>query len=151
MFIARARVNRLLWAAPLALSVALIGGSCPDEPLEEEPEVATLRLSVGGQTVDVSDNGTVTPTGGITISANATLSASFLKADGSAETLVTADEFELRVTSQSTGVVTYTSTGAFAGTLNKLSTGGTQLSIELFHLVEQHADFGPFPVPITVN
>ncbi|HXV85510.1 MAG TPA: hypothetical protein VD793_02370 [Gemmatimonadales bacterium] len=145
-----ARFRRFLWAAPLALGVALLGGSCPDE-VEQEPEVAAVRLTVGTQTVEVSDNGTVTPAAGITINATTNLSATFLRADGSTETLVTDAEFELRVTSQSTGVVTFTRTGPFAGTLNKLSTGPTQLSVELFHLVEQHPDFGPFPVPITVN
>jgi hypothetical protein len=134
-----------------ALSLGLMLAACTGAEPEAEPAVATMRLTVGTQTIDVADNGAVTPAAGITISANTNLTATFLKADGSAETLVTADEFELRVTPANAALVTFTRSGAFAGTLNRLASGSTQLSVELFHLIEQHEDLGPFNVPITVQ
>jgi hypothetical protein len=148
MFLARARHSWIARMAPLALGVALMGGSCPEEA-EQEPEVAIMRLAVGGQTVDVADDGTVTG-GPITLNGTETITATFLKADGTAETLVTADEFELQVT-PSSAALTFTRTSAFAGSLTAVTAGSAQIEVALFHLVEQHEDFGPFNVPVTVQ
>ena len=144
-----ARVKRPLRAVPLMLGLTLAESACDDTEEPQEPAVVTMRLTVGAQVIDVTE-GTVTG-GPIVINGNTNLSATFLKADGSVETLVTADEFELRVTPANTNLVTFTRTGAFAGTLNRVAAGGTQLEVALFHLIEQHEDFGPVDVAITVQ
>lgn len=131
--------------APLLLATALPAG-CNDEAPPPEPMVETVELTVGTQVVEVPSTGA-----SITISGNTSVSARFLKADGTVETLVTADEFELRLESADTGVVTFTRSGPFAGTLNKVAAGQTTIEVILFHTIEQHEDFGPHPVTITVN
>ncbi len=143
-------IRRLVGAAALSLGVAL--GACEDDPVvvEEEPEVATMRLTIGAQTVDVSDAGVVTG-GPIAISANTTVSVQWLKADGSVEDVITAAEFQLNVTSNNSALVTFTRTSAFVGTLVRVAPGNTVLNFSLFHPGEGHEDFGPFPVSINVS
>lgn len=116
---------------------------------EDEPEVATMRLTVGSQTVTVAENGAVT--GGplrITTAAQ-TLTAAFLKADGSPETLVNSDVFRLEVTG-GTGV-TFTRASQFAGSIRGTAAGNTTVSFSLFHTEENHNDFGPFPVAVQIQ
>lgn len=59
--------------------------------------------------------------------------------------------FELAVEIDDESIVTFTRASAFAGTLNKVAAGSTSATFALFHVEEGHEDFGPFPVPITVN
>jgi hypothetical protein len=132
------------------LAVALALPACNSTDPEEEPEVATMRLTIGTQTIDVDDAGMVTG-GPIAISANTSVSAQWLKADGSPEDLVSGAEFQLDVTSDNASFVTFTRTAAFAGTLVRVGPGSTVLRFSLFHTVEMHEDFGPFPVNITVS
>jgi hypothetical protein len=133
------------------LTVLFLGTACDDEtPVEPEPMVATMRLTVGSQTVDVASNGAVTG-GPIVISANTAISAQWLLANGMPEPLVTAAEFQLNATPADMGVVTFTRTSAFAGTLNKVTTGSTTIAFALYHIEEMHEDFGPHNVSITVN
>jgi hypothetical protein len=146
----RLTLPRLL-AVGAMLSALVIGAACSEDEVEAEPEVATLRLLIGtNDTVLVSDNGTVT-SGPIAISANTTISAQWLKADGTPETIVTDAVFQLNVIPANSGVVTFTRTSAFAGTLNRVSAGSTTIQFSLFHIAEGHEDFGPFPVSITVT
>jgi hypothetical protein len=136
-----------------ALVIAAGAIACADtvepEP-EEEPEVATMRLTVGGATIDVEEDGTVTG-GPITISATTTISAAWLRADGTADPSVDAAEFELLVEIDDESILTFTRTSAFAGTLTKVAAGATTADFALFHLEEMHEDFGPFTVSIVVN
>jgi hypothetical protein len=146
----RLTLPRLL-AVGAMLSALVIGAACSEDEVEAEPDVATLRLLIGtNDTVLVSDNGTVT-SGPIAINANTTISAQWLKADGTPETIVTDAVFQLNVIPANSGVVTFTRTSAFAGTLNRVSAGSTTIQFSLFHIAEGHEDFGPFPVSITVT
>jgi hypothetical protein len=129
--------------------VTTVGLACDEAEVEPEPEVATLRLVLGGSTT-VDINAETGAGGPIVISGSTSFSAQFLKVDGSPETLVTDADFRLDVTPTNTAIVTFTRSGAFAGTFNKVSTGSTTITFALYHLEEMHDEFS-WPVPITVN
>jgi hypothetical protein len=144
------RRRTLSTAFLLAIAPALAACDSSTEP-EEEPEVVAVRLTVGTQIVTVADNGVVTG-GPIAIGVGATaISAVFLNAAGEPDDHVSADEFELLVVPGSTGVVTFARTSAFAGTLTGVAVGNTSIEVALFHIEEQHEDFGPFLVALTVQ
>lgn len=133
-----------------ALAAALVMAGCKEDA-DEEPDIATLRIMAGTQTITISDNGTVT--GGpltVTVGTARAITATALKADGMPETRVTDAEFRLDVT-PGAGTLTFTRTGPFAGNLNASAAGSTTISVQLFHIIENHPDFGPFNVPVTVN
>lgn len=146
----RTRTARTLLTLMLGLTVA----SCGSDPMaeeEDEPEVATMRLTVGSQSIDVADDGTVTG-GPISIPVGSTtVSAQFLLANGQPEPLVTADVFQLNVDSDDASVASFSRGGAFNGTLVGAAAGNTILRFSLFHIEEGHEDFGPFPVPVQVQ
>jgi hypothetical protein len=142
MFDSRKRRHRgvMLFAFCLALGA----GDCGDDPIvEPEPEVETMRLVVGSQTINVQPNAACAVTGGpIAIgSGNTAVSVQWLKADGTPETIVTATDFELAVTPANTAVVTFSRTGAFTGNLVGGTNGSTQVNFGLFHTGEGHLEF----------
>ena len=143
-------MRRLAGVMLLALGIAL--GGCEDDPVvpDPEPEVATMRLTIGAQTIDIDDTGVVTG-GPIAMSANTAISVQWLKANGTPETIVTAAEFQLDVTTDNASVVTFSRSTAFTGNLVKAAAGSTILRFSLFHIIEGHPDFGPFPVNVTVS
>jgi hypothetical protein len=144
--------SRLAGRLTALAMLGILATACDDPAAPPpEPEVATLRLIIGGNdTVLVNtENGNVV-SGPITIAANTAFTAQFLKADSTAETLVNDTEFRLDVTPANTGVVTFTRSSAFAGMLNKVTAGSTTINFALFHLAEQHNEFD-HPVSITVN
>jgi hypothetical protein len=146
----RSSYRRLTVLSLLAGGAAGIACNDSTEP-EPEPEVATMRLVVGGSaTITVAANGTVTG-GPITISGTTTIVATWLRDDGTEDPVVDASTFELAVEIDDESIVTFTRASAFAGTLNKVAAGSTSATFALFHVEEGHEDFGPFPVPITVN
>jgi len=130
--------------------LALAAGACNEstDP-EPEPEVATMRLTIGAQTINVNaETGAVTG-GPITIgSGNTAVSVQWLKDDGSPEAIVTEADFELAVTSGNTAIVSFSRTGAFTGNLVGGTNGSTTLTFGLFHLGEGHEEF-EWPVPVT--
>jgi hypothetical protein len=113
---------------------------------EDEPEVATMRLTVGSQTVTVAENGTVTGGPLRIATANQTLTAQFLKADGTVEGRVSEAEFRLEVTG-ATGI-TFTRQSGFVGSIRGAAAGTTTVNFGLLHVEENHVDFGPFPVQV---
>jgi hypothetical protein len=136
-----------------ALSIATTTAACDDdEEVEPEPDIATMRLVIGTQTITVNETGTVTG-GPILLARNTptTVTATFLRADGTADPLVTTAEFRLNGTSDHAAVATFTFTSGFSGTITGLTAGTTVLRFSMFHIAEGHADFGPHPVPITVQ
>jgi hypothetical protein len=129
-----------------------------DDPVtpEPEPEVATMRITAGAQTISVDGTGAVTggplaiPSGGAI-----TISASFLRDDGTPDPLVTDADFRLEVTDPTIGspppsVATFARTGGFTGTLTATQDGSAPMLFALLHIDEGHEDFGPFPITITV-
>ena len=133
------------------LGMVLMAGAiaaCDDDPVgPEEPEIDAVRLTLGAQTVTITSLNT---TGTVTIPVGTTaISAVFLDADG--DVLHLGSEFELRVTPAASGAVTFTRTGAFAGSLQATAAGTTTMQIQAFHLEENHPDFGPFTVTVIVQ
>lgn len=143
---------------PLALAIAatFAVGACdsdstgPDDHDHAE-EVASIRLTVGSQTITIAENGAVTGGPVILTAGGATaISAEFLADDGD-EVDVHDDDFRLDIEPSNTGVVAFARTGAFAGTLSGVAAGQTQVAVSLFHLEENHPDFGPFDVSVSVQ
>ena len=143
---------RSKWMAPV-LAFALIASACGDDPVDAgpEPDVATMRLVVGAQTINVNaDNGVVTG-GPIVIAANTNVSvtATFLRADGSPDPLVTGSAYGLDVV-PSLPSMTFTRTGPFTGTLRGTVAGSTTVQFGLLHLGPGHTEFEHF-VSVTVQ
>jgi hypothetical protein len=143
-------INNVRRLAAFAL-IAVTAVACKEstDPEEDEPEVASMRLAVGASSVTVAENGTVTGGPLRITTADQALTATFLKGDGTPETRVTAAEFRLDVTG-GTGI-TFSRTGPFGGNLKGASAGTVTVNFSLFHLIENHADFGPFPVFVQVQ
>jgi hypothetical protein len=136
---------------PLALLVLVLGSiaACDDDPTEpEDPaeDLAVIRLSIGGQQVNITEGAG----GSVTIPLGATaVSATFLDAAGL--TLDLGSAFELRLNSTNTARVTFTRSGPFAGSLNGLTAGNAVVEVVLWHIEEQHEDFGPQNLTVTVQ
>ena len=141
------RRTRLLFT-PLLVALSALAG-CQNDPVEpdEEPEIEIARLTIGAQTVNLigGSGASVTIPMGSTV-----VSAVFLDADGATLSLPT-DEFELRMESQNTARVTFARTGPFSGTLTGISAGAAVVKVAAYHLVEQHEDFGPSDLNVTVQ
>jgi hypothetical protein len=121
-------------------------------PVSGEASVSSVQLTVGTQTISVSNNGTVT--GGpiiITRPTAPTLTASFLNAGGSQDPLAHGGNFQLNATPGDGSILTFTRTSAFVGTLTGTAAGSTNLTVSLYHMSDGDNDFGPFPVPVTVK
>ena len=128
--------------APLAVyAVEQVGVDGSDRKFD-----STITETIGGQQVNITEGAG----GSVTIPLGATaVSATFLDADG--ETLDLGSAFELRLNSTNTARVTFTRSGPFAGTLNGLTAGNAVVEVVLWHIEEQHEDFGPQNLTVTVQ
>jgi hypothetical protein len=144
--------RHLLALTLLSLVAASACESNPTAVDQAEASVSSVRLTVGSQTITVSNTGTVTG-GPITITrlTAPTISASFLNAAGSQDPVAQGGSFQLNATPADTSTLTFTRTSAFVGTLRGVAAGSTNLTVSLFHITAGDSDFGPFPVPVTVN
>jgi len=145
------RAARTIAAASM---IALVATACSDDPthVEEEPEVATMRIIVGNDTVNVNAK-TGAVTGGpimLTTGQDAAVTVQFLGGNGVADPLVQATTFRLDVTPASTAAATFTRTGPFTGTLRGVQAGNTSVSFALLHLEHDHEEF-KWPVSVTVS
>lgn len=143
------RRTRFLALAFLALTAVSACGDDPVEP-EPEPEVASVRLTVGANSVTIST--TTSPTLTVASGTN-TVTAEWLRADNSVESIVTDAEFDLRITQTTGSNLTWTATGARGGILvvTGLAAGAsTAAQVSLFHKAEQHSDFGPLTFTVRV-
>ncbi|MBM4187960.1 MAG: hypothetical protein FJ206_11700 [Gemmatimonadetes bacterium] len=140
------RVIRMAVSFAAMAAVAFVAGCGSDEE-EGEPEVETMRLVIGATTVNINAACVAVPASVTIPAAGAQMTASFLKADGTPETLVTDTEFEIRIEPAGR----FTRASAFAGTITGGAAGSAQLSFELFHKVEQHEDFGPCSLTVIVQ
>lgn len=140
---------------PAALLLAVLAiGACddgPGAPPPPEPELATMRITVEGQVVDVSSTGVITG-GPISLDNNpAVVTVEFLESDGGPSILVTEDDFQVEAVSGSTTTYAITRTGPFTFTFTGVASGSTTVGLALLHLEPNHTDFGPFNVPVEVN
>lgn len=142
-----ALVRRGLTASALVGLVFVAGCGDEDDDHDHEPEVETMRVVIGGTTVNFS-GATCTPSvATVNIpTTGATVTATFLAADGDLLDIHD-DEFELRVEP----AARFTRTGAFAGNVSGGTVGAANVSFGLFHLEEQHTDFGPCSVSVVVQ
>lgn len=128
-------------AATLALvgfAAACDGSSTTSDP---EPNVATVRVTVGAQVVNISETGQ--QTGTLTIAQGTTpVTVAWLRADGSVDPVVNSEDFEVRMIAQGSSGITFTPAGPFAGTLSATSSGQKVVKVQLFHLEEAHDEFG---------
>ena len=131
-------------ALRVAATMALVGfaaacsGSTDAEP---EPDIASVRITVGTQSVSISETGQ--QTGTLTVAqGNTPVVVAWLRADGSVDPVVNSEEFEVRMIAQGSTGITFTPAGPFAGTLNATSAGQKVVQVQLYHLEEAHDEFG---------
>lgn len=148
MSIVFARSRRFLGVTIAALTFGTTG--CDDGHDHEHLEVEFMRLTIGAQTITVNARGEISG-GTVTIPAGVatTVTAVFLDDDMQPDDHVEADEFQLSVTPNAG--ITFTRTGAFSGTLLGTTAGSIVVRFGLLHVEEDHHDFGPFQVPVTVG
>jgi hypothetical protein len=131
--------------------VSLIAASaCGDDgtPPEEEPEIATARVTVGNNSVEINNStGVQTPaTLPLTVNQANQMSVRFLGADGQDEPIV-ADEranLELRIPNLPTGwgfARTGGSGATFTATITPTQTGSRPLTLQLFSIEHDHEEF----------
>jgi hypothetical protein len=146
------RKHRGLLSLALLLLVPTLSACDDDEEVEVDPAdaLAFVELTMGGVTLRLNESGNPVSGGPLIVAVGATLpiTARVLDEDGN-DINSTLDDFELRGTSP-TGV-TFASTGDFTGTITGVTAGAGNIRFELFHVVEQHADWGPHDVAITVQ
>ena len=134
-------------AASALVGLAFVAGCGNDDDHDHEPEVETMRVVIGGTTVNFT-GATCTPSvNSVTIpTTGATVTATFLDHDGD---LLTLDANEFRLNVEPAG--RFTRSGAFGGTLRGGTPGTASISFALFHIEEQHTDFGPCSVSVVVQ
>jgi hypothetical protein len=139
------------WMRIAALALIPMLSACSDDQIVDDDddlgeEVATIRLTIGQQTVDVDQDGANLsfdiPRG------TSTITASFLRQSGTALVLPSNGEYAVNFVSANTARMSFARTGDFSGTLNGLQTGPVLMSVELLH--GSHSDFGPHNVTVNV-
>ncbi|HEX8362920.1 MAG TPA: hypothetical protein VF613_22545 [Longimicrobium sp.] len=128
-----------------AAALALVGfaSACNDSTTtaEPEPDVASVRVTVGAQVVTISETGQ--QTGTLTLGQGTTpVTVAWLRADGSADPVVNSEDFEVRLVAQGSTGISFTPGGPFAGTLSATSAGQKVVQVQLHHLEEAHDEFG---------
>lgn len=138
-----ARRFAVLAATMLAIS------ACSSSDDSHEVDVDRMRITVGAQVIMVNSTGAVTG-GPITLNSGAAtnVTVEFLTPEMTDALGEHADDFQANVTTPAG--ITFTRTGPFAGTLTGSVAGSSNIAFELFHIEENHEDFGPFNVPVTV-
>lgn len=145
-------LSRRRFAAAAIVALTLFTGACKDSSGldEQEPEVESMRITVtGGSVVTVSSTGVVTGTLSIPAGAARTITVEFLNAAGQPDDHVDGVEFQASVTPAAG--LTFARTGPFTGTLTGAAAGTVAVQFGLLHIEENHNDFGPFTVNVTVT
>jgi hypothetical protein len=145
--------NRRRFALVTAIVALGFGSACSDDPVEPpDPadEIATVRVTIGTQTVNFTEGGP--NPGSITVPVGTNnVTVTFLRANNSTVTL-DGNEFEIQLNSQNTARVTFERTAPFAGNLRGVAAGSAAVVVvQLYHKQEMHADFGPHNLNVTVQ
>jgi hypothetical protein len=134
--------------AALALTIAACDDDDDNGGLEpQEPDIATMRLTIDQTAVDFVGGCTPSVASVVIPTTGASIQADFLRADNTADPLVTEADFELQVEPADR----FTRTSAFAGTLSGGAVGTAQISFSLFHVGQNHVEFGPCSLGIDVQ
>jgi hypothetical protein len=150
------KTRQLATAAMMVIAIASLSACSDDDPAEpeDEPEIQTVTLTVGASTITI-DKTTGAASGQLVVPAGtSTVTASWKRADGSAEPLVTSAEFELRIVPSNSANASWIPASAFGGSLTTtgLTSGQTTTAqVSLFHKEEQHDDFGPYTFTIRIQ
>lgn len=139
-------------------AAAIVGtlAACSDstEPDEHELDVYSVTLTVGASSITINRT-TGAPSGELIVPVGqSAITATWRRPDGTVEDAVTDAEFQLRIVPTNGSVLSYTTGGAFAGTLvvtGLLSGQTTTAQVSLLHPGEGHEDFGPFTFTIRVQ
>jgi hypothetical protein len=144
-------LRRRTAAMALALPLAVLLAGCGDDPVDPHDEELPheMQLSIGGTVVTITDNGSYLPQPILSVGPHE-VSVVFRDDEGDVMDIHD-DEYRLEITSDDTSVLTYSSSSAFTGTLTASTAGSATIRPQLFHIEEGHADFGPFPVVVTVQ
>ncbi|MFN0097398.1 MAG: hypothetical protein ACKVS7_01900 [Gemmatimonadaceae bacterium] len=144
-------IARRRFAAFAVAALVLGAGACKDSTSpEEEPEVVTMRITpAGGSAVTVNSTGVVTGTLSVPAAGSRAFTVEFLNAAGQPDPVVDGTTFQVSV-APAAGM-TFTRTGPFAGTLTAGAAGTVAVQLGLLHIEENHNDFGPFTVNVTVT
>jgi hypothetical protein len=130
-------------------------GDSTTGPGNGDPEVASLRLTVGNQLVTIDRNGSVVG-GPIVLRAGVTASVSavFVQTSGLPDPRVTPAEYQLNLSSviqPSCLVYEPSTTDPFAGTMRCDAPGATlAIRLSLHHVERQRDYWGPFNATVTV-
>jgi hypothetical protein len=103
----------------VAAIAGLVAGGCGDsttEPDETTPDISSMQLVVGNDTVSVDEEGVVTGEP-IVIDGTVSITAVFVDSAGVVAVDASTDPYELRATSADETVVFFTLTDGFSGTL----------------------------------
>ncbi len=143
--------SRRRFTAVAAAVLALSAGACKDSVSpEEEPEVVSMRITAaGGALITVSSTGVVTGTLTVPSGGTRTFTVEFLNAAGQPDPVVDGSTFQVSV-APAAGI-TFARTGPFTGTLTGGAAGTVAVQFGLLHIEENHNDFGPFTVNVTVT
>jgi hypothetical protein len=142
-------MSKLMRVAALLILPVLAACADNSDPVENDDladSITTIRLTIGTQTVDITEQGASravdVPRG------TTSVEASFLNANGNNVTLPSNTTYAIEIVSQNTSRLTFTRTAAFSGTFNGLQTGAATVAVSLLH--GSHSDFGPRNVTINV-
>lgn len=144
-------------ASIVILPAVLFIAACDDiaDP-EPEPDVATMRLTIGATNPQIVTVNAATGdvTGGpisIRVNTPTALSVEWLNAAGTPDPVASSGEFELRIDPLTPAAITYTRIGDRNGTLNATATTTTGSgTFQLFHKTAGHEDLERI-VPIVVT
>jgi hypothetical protein len=137
----------------VAAIAGLVTAACDDsttEPEDTTPQISSMNLYVGTDTVSIDADGVVTGDP-LQIEGTMDITAEFLDSLGVVAVDASTDPYELQVTSADETVVTFTLTDGFTGTLEGLLSGeSTTVDISLYDTEQAMEVFGPLTVTVEV-
>lgn len=145
--------HRTLRVAALALALSVTAACGNDELPDPEPGIAEVVFSIDGTVAfTVNDAGAVTSgSTAIPVGTHQIRAAAFDE-DGNAVDEVVDGIFELRGTNVNPATLEFTKGNALlTGSLNAKAGGPASVRLELWHLEENHEDWGPFTIQFIVT
>lgn len=137
----------------LALAVSITAACGSNELPDPEPEIAKVVFSIDGVEAFTVGNGGVVTSGNTVIPIGVyQLRAAAFDQDGNAIDEVADGIFELRGTNVNPATLEFTKGNALlTGSLSAKQGGTASIRLELWHIEENHEDWGPFTIPFIVT
>lgn len=130
----------------LPVMAACAEDSDPIDSGDPADAITMIRLTIGSQTVDITEAGA---NRAVDVPRGSTpVTATFYNQGGGEVLLSSSSTYAINLVSQNTGRLTFTRTGAFTGTFGGIQTGAVIVAVSLLH--GDHEDFGPRNVTINV-